>query len=1008
MQKISHLFNTFFITTSLVFVGFFIFNHIPIFDYLRVVQEVYAQYGGDDSPSGVQEDVGDGGDINEADNSYGGNGDKDGRTSGTGGSANSDDDPSNDTIYVYVDDPVITPTNPTSTYEVFGRVYIDDIPPPNGDAFYQDTEVSLDNQSISLWARQASGGYTFYAQQTTVPQNPGEPPTYRFSNVPGGYYLVVHDDAATGFHRTTPQGVYFALDIDTRVRFGLNPNSSSTAFVAAPGCQPNTENGQITLAWDPVTGATEYELSRSDIASPIYTGPNLSMTQTTPSVVNTGGQSYTYSLRRRVSGVWSAPITRTVLTIECAAPSPFTLSGPVGSCSGTSPLMKTTLSNSANATRYVISRKRIGLDSAPVDINSNILPFAGGTYDYFDDTYNPSFPLDPLDLTHNIEYSVEAINDFSGASRMSNTATPTLIKDCNKPNVSLLVDGRDELSFLPDVDSGNKVNLTWNVSHADVCTGTSAITNNPTAPGPDPNWNNLSVNPSLTGSILSQQFVNPPANSALYTLTCTNNNIGDVISTIPGTPVDITTGLAGYWALDEANWTGTAPQVPDSTANNNHGTAQGGVTTISAGKFGRAGSFDGSNDIISLGTGPSLQVQNHTLSTWVYLTAHYNTGVRIIFARSSNISNAGYEWGILSSGTGSSDQKLAYAYNDGGVRGWYTDTTSLNLNQWYHLAGVWNRAAGTVSFYVDGNLSSVQNTGTANITHIPGDTAQIGKQFNNGFFRGRLDDVRIYNKLLTGSEINVLKTSTINTTPDPLMVHWSMNEGSWNGTAGEVKDSGPNANHGTAANGANTVTTGRFANAGNFDGANDYVSANISGTSLSNTTVSFWFNAPSESGTKGIFQWANSLTSGGPFILVQNANNSLRFYVDGNYRATTAFPLNTWNHVAVTLSNSSTWSFYLNGALVGTYTGGVAVQANAATVYLGNGFNGYFNGRIDEFRLYNKALSGAEVNQLLTNLTSVHPLKTQFTTRNFFIKLKKPFLKTTGGDVHTNEFINIP
>ncbi len=240
------------------------------------------------------------------------------------------------------------------------------------------------------------------------------------------------------------------------------------------------------------------------------------------------------------------------------------------------------------------------------------------------------------------------------------------------------------------------------------------------------------------------------------------------------------------------------------------------------------------------------------------------------------------------------------------------------------------------------------------------------------------------------------------------MVHWSMNEGSWNGTAGEVKDSGPNANHGTAANGANTVTTGRFANAGNFDGANDYVSANISGTSLSNTTVSFWFNAPSESGTKGIFQWANSLTSGGPFILVQNANNSLRFYVDGNYRATSAFTINTWNHVAVTLSNSSTWSFYLNGALVGTYTGGVAVQANAATVYLGNGFNGYFNGRIDEFRLYNKALSGAEVNQLLTNLTSVHPLKTQFTTRNFFIKLKKPFLKTTGGDVHTNEFINIP
>ncbi len=73
---------------------------------------------------------------------------------------------------------------------------------------------------------------------------------------------------------------------------------------------------------------------------------------------------------------------------------------------------------------------------------------------------------------------------------------------------------------------------------------------------------------------------------------------------------------------------------------------------------------------------------------------------------------------------------------------------------------------------------------------------------------------------------------------------WHMDEASWNGTAGEVKDSTLNANDGTAAGNATTTTAGQVNGCGTFDGNGDYVEvADSASLDVTNLTINAWVNS---------------------------------------------------------------------------------------------------------------------------------------------------------------------
>jgi hypothetical protein len=190
----------------------------------------------------------------------------------------------------------------------------------------------------------------------------------------------------------------------------------------------------------------------------------------------------------------------------------------------------------------------------------------------------------------------------------------------------------------------------------------------------------------------------------------------------------------------------------------------------------------------------------------------------------------------------------------------------------------------------------------------------------------------------------------INTTG--LMGWWRM-DNDW-------MDSSVYGRNGTAHNGADFSSNTRIgSHSGSFDGVNDYMIAPVNGSALQSLSVEMWVMRKADD-SKGIFQWANTLSAANPFIYFHDLNGTLRIYLNGDYGLSTNIEMNNWHHLALT-NDGSVWKLYKDGALIDSYTGGKTYQQNAASIYLGNGYHGYWNGLIDEVTIYNRTLSEEEI-----------------------------------------------
>jgi hypothetical protein len=99
---------------------------------------------------------------------------------------------------------------------------------------------------------------------------------------------------------------------------------------------------------------------------------------------------------------------------------------------------------------------------------------------------------------------------------------------------------------------------------------------------------------------------------------------------------------------------------------------------------------------------------------------------------------------------------------------------------------------------------------------------------------------------------------------------------------------------------------------------------------------------------------------------ITNTNFRIGFYGLDFYTGQT-FVLNKWQHVVVTYDGSATLNTYYNGTLVATSgLNGAAPALTAGVLQMGKmvGFSEYWNGTLDDVRIYNRALSAQEVQQL--------------------------------------------
>ncbi|MDP3245052.1 MAG: LamG-like jellyroll fold domain-containing protein [bacterium] len=190
---------------------------------------------------------------------------------------------------------------------------------------------------------------------------------------------------------------------------------------------------------------------------------------------------------------------------------------------------------------------------------------------------------------------------------------------------------------------------------------------------------------------------------------------------------------------------------------------------------------------------------------------------------------------------------------------------------------------------------------------------------------------------------------------------WDSNyKGVWhlpNGTTLSANDSTTNAINGTVT-GA-TAAAGQIDGVASFNGVGNYISMPLTKTSIgSMPTISMWIRPTGAQSTIGIFQVADGLSSQGPWILIQrNSPTSVRWYLNSNWRITQYINDDTYYHITLSY-DGTTWRAYKNGVADGTYVGTLGFD-NGGTTWLGNGYNGYFNGLFDEVRISNTPRSAA-------------------------------------------------
>ena len=202
---------------------------------------------------------------------------------------------------------------------------------------------------------------------------------------------------------------------------------------------------------------------------------------------------------------------------------------------------------------------------------------------------------------------------------------------------------------------------------------------------------------------------------------------------------------------------------------------------------------------------------------------------------------------------------------------------------------------------------------------------------------------------------------------------------------GDANDSSGSGYNG-AVSGA-TLTTDRFGNensAYSFDGENDYIEvADSEALRLANTdfTLSVWVNEAQRNssynagilikrGTEQADGWfTSSLGSAIGGELVGKAFYNVSGGGDPSATSSASMSLNSWHHLAITYSLSTgTASFYIDGVFDSSTSGITSPNSTTdSAMRIGadtSGSSYFFNGAIDDVRIYDRALNSTEVSEL--------------------------------------------
>jgi hypothetical protein len=188
-------------------------------------------------------------------------------------------------------------------------------------------------------------------------------------------------------------------------------------------------------------------------------------------------------------------------------------------------------------------------------------------------------------------------------------------------------------------------------------------------------------------------------------------------------------------------------------------------------------------------------------------------------------------------------------------------------------------------------------------------------------------------------------------------------------------------NSGTSTEMWNDGTTGKFNASAGFDGTDDYVTVADANAldQTGNLTISMWVNPTALSNTEAeLLQKGTSddcqnyglALYGGTTLALLSSNSCSWSYAGTNAVLTTG----SWQYVTATYDGTNV-RYYINGTLKDTVAWGGIGSANSGALVIGGGpsqaSSDYFNGLIDDVRIYNYALTGAQIKNVMNEGSAI-------------------------------------
>ena len=405
----------------------------------------------------------------------------------------------------------------------------------------------------------------------------------------------------------------------------------------------------------------------------------------------------------------------------------------------------------------------------------------------------------------------------------------------------------------------------------------------------------------------------------------------------------------------------------DYDASDASGNGDGTPTDVTFGVDGQinwGAEFNGSGSAINIGGSQFNSLTSITISSWINSDANDTYS---IIANVGKLSTDGKSLSMARSRStvnGSLSPRELYVSTGSST---FDGNYILETDTWYNVVATYSGTS--LKIYVNGNLTASHTVASMSFDSS-GNGGYLGRGLNNSYpfhWNGTIDQVRVFNKALSSSEVSTLYAETAcvytpttdnNDYPVTNTAYYKLDnnaedaKGSYDGAESNI-----------------TYEFGRYGQAAGFSGTSYITVTGI--TSTSTFSYSLWVKPTnaSSSGFKGIFGKQN--TEGQLFT----DSGALKIWTTTTQTFTGSPTLsdNVWSHIVLSVSNG-TGTIYVNGIDKGTATG----ISLPSTLYMGTastqiGVSTYgYQGLIDQVRIFDSALDATAVENLYNEKPEVN------------------------------------